>query len=132
MAKLSIAGNVVVVTSTLKIEEIETLAKYQPKSLKLFEPTEDGHRTEVFSVCVGNKGSISKFGACFSGESFANGGASLTIALPAGLEDAVGYVADTYGVAVELLGKVEENAAVALDEVKAKCDALKASIEILA
>ena len=48
MAKIVIAGDAVIVTSTMKLEDIKTIAKYRPKALTLMGG-EDG-KEPIFAV----------------------------------------------------------------------------------
>ena len=47
MAKITIAGDAVVITSTQKLEDIKLLEKYRPKALCLYETGENGIPTQV-------------------------------------------------------------------------------------
>lgn len=44
MAKITIAGDAVVITSSLKLDDIKTIAKYRPKALTLMGG-DDGQRS---------------------------------------------------------------------------------------
>ena len=69
MAKIVIAGDAVVITSALKLEDIKTIAKYNPKALTLMGG-EDG-KEPIFAIGVTNgPGSINDVGASFGRESY--------------------------------------------------------------
>ena len=63
MAKFTIAGNALVITSNLKLSELETVKKYRPKTLKLMGG--ENNKEELFFIDVGSSGngSISAYGA---------------------------------------------------------------------
>lgn len=67
MAKLSIMGDTVQITTELTKETIKRVSDYAPEALKLFD--EEGN--EIFGIGVGNA-SCSKYGICFCSED-ANG-----------------------------------------------------------
>ena len=125
MAKIIIAGEAIVVTSAVKLEDYRKVAKYRPKALTLYGG-EDG-KEPVFRVGVTNgEGSISKYGIEFNGsthdeEKFA----AITIVNPcSGNGDIKDAVADCIGPAVMQLNKVEA----AIPDVLAEIDAEKAAI----
>lgn len=60
MAKLSIMGDTVQITTELTKEMIKRVSDYAPEALKLFD--EEGN--EIFGVGIGNA-SYSKYGICF-------------------------------------------------------------------
>lgn len=107
MAKVTIAGKAVVITSDLKFADLENVKKYQPKALALMGG-EDG-KEAVFAVSIvpGSTGKVGKFGMEF-GEKSADGFATMTLVVPSGVEDMKEYVADTYGAALMNLAKLEE------------------------
>lgn len=134
MAKILIAGDMAVITSSKKLEDIKTLEKYSPKSLSLMEPDENGKPVEVFRIAsTEGAGSINPYGACF-GSVTRNpenpGLAVITMPLPRDLEDPIGYVSDTIGSAVVKLNKIEEGINLALATVKAQKDQILANIEV--
>ena len=90
--KIKISGDVFVLTSTIKEEEMALLKKNKPDALKITD--EDGN--DVF--CVGyNTGrpSISAFGITFGGTTRdENRHLTLTCPIPAGTVSAKEYVAD--------------------------------------
>lgn len=120
MAKINLAGDSIVITSAVKTEDIQTIEKYNPAALTLKEKNEDGKLEEVFRVGTG-KGGINKYGVTFCGTSRdGNGLATLTIPF-AGSTDpdtAKDQIADTYGVAIANLNKVEAAIPAALAEIK--------------
>ena len=76
MAKLSIMGDTVQITTELTKETIKRVSNYAPEALKLFD--EEGN--EIFGVGIGNA-SYSKYGICFCSED-ANGKLFMTMNNP--------------------------------------------------
>lgn len=126
MAEIIIAGDAIVVTSAKTLEDIKTLEKYNPKALRLFETNDDGKKEEVF--CVGSTcgyGSINQYGASFGSVTHDDQKlATITMCVPRGTVDAVEYAAETIGMAVVMLNKVEEQ----FEEALAKVAADKATV----
>lgn len=122
MAKITIAGDAVVITSTKTLEDIKTLEKYAPKALKLYETDEDGTKEEIF--CVGSApsgGSLGTYGASFGGTTHDDAKlATITLCIPSNVADAKEYVAEKYGVALLNLNKVEEQFDAALEDIRAR------------
>lgn len=133
MAKITIAGDSYVVTSSQTLEAIKTLEKYRPKALCLYDVDDDGNKMEVFRVASAKEnGSINQYGASFGsvthdGEKLA----TITASMPAGIEDAVSYVADKVGAAIIMLNKVEAQFEAALAEVAAEKAAVLENIAIV-
>lgn len=132
MAKIVIAGDAIVITSTQKLESIKTLEKYRPNALTLYETDENGKKMEVFKVgSTTGEGAISQYGASFGSTTHdAEKLATITMSLPRGVEDAKKYVADMVGVAIINLNKVEEQFEAALAEVTAEKAAVLENISI--
>lgn len=121
MAKITIAGDSIVVTSTATLETIKTLEKYAPKALRLVEKNDDDQKEEVFRVSsTTRKGSINSFGASFGSVTHDDQKlATITVEIPAGTTDAVEYAAETLGTAIIALNKVEAQFTPALETVAA-------------
>lgn len=106
MANIVIAGDAVVVKSSLKLEEIQTIAKYQPKALTLMGG-EDG-KEPIFSVGTStDSGDITVYGASF-GRADADGKATITLVTPGIPNEKVKeWVADKLGAAITNLNALE-------------------------
>ena len=108
MAKVTIAGKALVITSSLKLTDLETVKKYQPKALILMGG-EDG-KEPVFAVAA-NRGSVGKIGNIgveFGEETHDDQKlATMTLMLPGDVRDMKEYVADKYGAALVNLAKLE-------------------------
>lgn len=121
MAKIIIAGDAIVVKSDKKLEDIKTLEKYNPKALSLFAE-EDGKKTEIFKVgsTTGN-GSINQYGASFGSVAHDGSGlATITLPVPADVENVVDYASDLIGPAIVHLNQVEDGIALGLATVAAQ------------
>lgn len=132
MAKVTIVGDAMVVTSIAKLEDIKTLEKYAPKALSLFEKDEDGKKEEVFRVSTTTgDGSIGEFGASFASVTHDEAKlATITMCIPKGITDAKEYAAETIGKAVMALNKVEAQFKAALEGVEAEKKAVRENITI--
>ena len=110
MAKITIAGDALIVTSAFTLEDLKKLLQYKPKALSLYEVDEEtGKKCEVFKVGVSDRGSLSTYGANFCGTSRdGEGNATITLSLPDSTKDAVGYVSEEYGAPLMALNAVEE------------------------
>lgn len=125
MAKLTIAGDAIIITSSRTLEEIRTLEKYKPEALVL--KNEDG---EVFFKVGTGVGNINKYGVSFGDVSrTGDGTATLTMILD-NVDDAVKFASDNFGVALINLNKVEAGIADALEEVSAQQAEILANITI--
>ena len=132
MAKITIAGDAIVVTSAKTLEDIKTLEKYAPKALRLYETNDDGKKEEVF--CVGSTtgdGSINQYGASFGSVTHDDEKlATITRSIPRGTVNAVEYAADVIGKAIIMLNKVEAQFDEALGQVAADKAAVLENITI--
>lgn len=125
--KITVAADVFAATSTIKVEDIELLAKYKPEAL--VETDKDGE--EVFRVAY-TKGhpSVRSYGVEFGGVSRdGEGFATISGALPDGTKDAKEYLADLFGAAIPHIEKFEESIPAAAEEIRGKKQALMDSIE---
>lgn len=135
MAKIKVIGDVAVVTSTKKLEDIKTLEKYNHKALSLYETDEHGRSEEVFRVAT-TEGpcSINQNGVSFNSAARDGSGlAVLTIDLPAYLtcpDEVKSFLVDSVGTALTRLGQVEDGMNLALGVVKAQMEKILADIEM--
>ena len=134
MAKMTIAGDSLVITSSHTLEDIKKIAKYDPRALKLYELNEDGKPEEIFTVAPAKEaGSINQYGASFGSTTHDDAKlATITLPIPANVPDAVQYAAETYGRAVMLLRRVESQFGEALARIDAEMDAILDSISVTA
>ena len=131
MAKITIAGDSIVITSSKTLDAIKDLEKYRPKALRLYECDEDGNKSEVFRVASGTTGIINGNGAVFASVTHDDQKlASITMPIPAGTVNAVDYAAEKIGKAITLLSKVEAQFDEALAEVAAEKAAVRECITV--
>lgn len=123
MAKVTVCGDAVVITSNLTLSDLKKIQKYNPDALVL--KGEDG-KTPVFAACVGyGKGSINANGAEFApATSNAEGLATITYVDDGIVGDAKEYVAESLGSAILSLNRLEAQ----LPAVLAAIDAEKAAV----
>ena len=81
-ANATVIGNALVVTSALKREDLETVAKYRPEAMTAYEGEGDA-KTPVFKVSLTDRdaGSIGKYGITFGPTTDADGKARMTIVI---------------------------------------------------
>ena len=121
MAKCTVIGNTAAIVSGVKLEDVLVLEKYKPKALILKEQNDDGKPVEVFRIGSGSgNGTIGKFGVNFGSATNAEGFAVVTVQMPEGVDDAVGFIADNFGPALVMLNKVEEQVPAALATVESE------------
>ena len=128
MAKITITGDVAVITSEMKLEEIEKLEKYNRNALTLFD--NEGKEPE-FCVKSSTKGSINRYGAEFNGKSRDEGFATITIPVKGETKEEVeAYLLDKTGNAILNVNKIEEQAIEALAKVDEEIAEVKSNITI--
>lgn len=131
MAKITIAGDAVVVTSALKLEDIKTIAKYRPKSLFLMGG--DDGKEPIFGIGVTDGcGNINEVGASFGRESHDEAKlAVITMCTGVGATgDIKEWVADRIGSAIINLNKLEEKLPAVLAEIAAEKAAVLSNITV--
>ena len=129
MAKITIVGDAMVVTSSKTLEDIKTLEKYRPKALALY--SEDG-KEEIFRVgSTKGNGSIGTYGASFGSVTHDDDKlATITMGIPTGTVDAMAYAEEVIGVSIINLNKVEAQFDEALDEVAAERAEVRSNITV--
>ncbi|MDO5546897.1 MAG: hypothetical protein Q4F79_00215 [Eubacteriales bacterium] len=130
MAKITIAGDAVVVTSAMKLEDIKTVKKYRPDALVL-RGGEDG-KEPIFKlgVCAG-AGSICKYGAEFGSETHDDEKkAVMTLICDCREGDIKEAVADTIGAYVLNLNKLEATLPGVLEEIAAEKEQIMSNISV--
>lgn len=130
MSKIVVAGEAVVITSSMKLEDLRTIQKYRPNALTLMGG-EDG-KEPIFSICVtSGKGEINEYGASFGAETFDDNKLAV-ITVPAGSVkgDVRDYIADKFGAAYTNLNKLEETLPAVLTQIKADKEKIMNDITI--
>lgn len=117
MAKIVIAGDAIVVTSALTLEDIRTIEKYRPKELTL-KGGEDG-KEPIFAIgTTTGAGNINGVGASFGRESHDDQKlATITMCTNGVTGDVREWVADHIGTAIIYLNKLEEKLPDVLEEI---------------
>ena len=129
MAKITIAGDVVVITSTNTLEDIKSLEKYNPGVLELRD--EKGENV-IFKVgSTKGEGDIGKFGASFGRVSHDDKKlATITVKIPEEVEDAEEYAVEEFGLYINNLEKIEKQFSGALSDVKSVKENIRNKITI--
>lgn len=131
--RIAIVGDAVVLTSTLKVGDIELLKKYKPDALKLTD--EDGK--QIFGVAYeSGRGTFSKTGIVFGGTARDGSGyATLTVNLESDgdvdVETLKSTIADMLGDVPTKVGAIESTAPAAVEEIGTARETLINSITIL-
>lgn len=131
MAKIVVAGEAIVITSALKLSDLETVKKYNPKALTLMGG-EDG-KEPIFCVGVnrGKAGSINQYGAEFGAETRDDKKlATMTLMASGVTGDVKDFVADKYGAALMLLNKLEATLPAALEAIAADKKAILDNVAV--
>ena len=131
MAKIIVAGEAVVITSSMKLADLETIKKYNPKALVLMGG-EDG-KEPVFCIGVnrGKTGSINQFSVDFGAETRDDKKlATMTLMTSGVTGDVKEFVADEYGAALMLLNKLEATLPAALEAIAADKKAILENITV--
>ena len=132
MAKITIVGDAIVITSSKTLEDIKALEKFRPRQLALYETGEGNKKEELFKVSsTKGEGSINKYGASFGSVTHDEAKlATITMTIPQGVEDAVKYAADKIGTAIIMLNKVEEQFDDAMAEIEEEKAAIRECITV--
>lgn len=131
MARITVAGESVVVTSAITLEDYRMIAKYRPDKLVL-KGGDDG-KEPIFAVGVATNphGSINKMGAEFGSEAHdGTGRATITFDLPQTDGDVKEAVAEKVGAAIIHLNKLEEILPDVVNEIAAEKAAVLENISV--
>lgn len=132
MATIKVVGDVVVITSALKLDDLLMVQKYRPEALTIMGG--DDGKTPVFRIEArsGCPGSVSLYGITFGSAGYSDSGLA-TVVLPLSVPDGADvkdYVADKYGAAIANLSKLEGTVPAVLTAVNTERTALKSAITI--
>ena len=128
MAKITVVGQAVVVTSAMKLEDIKKVAKYRPEAL-ILKGGED-NKEDIFRLGVGT-GSINKFGASFDKETRDEEKlAVVTMTTTYDGAEIKDFVADELGAALINLGKLEAALPAVIEEIDREKAAIMESITL--
>lgn len=131
MARITVAGESVVVTSAITLENYRMIAKYRPAKLVL-KGGDDG-KEPIFAVGVATnpRGSINEVGAEFGSEAHdGTGRATITFDLPQTDGDVKEAVAEKVGAAIIYLNKLEETLPDIVNEIAAEKTAVLENISV--
>lgn len=130
MAKVTIAGDAVVVTSAVKLEDLRNLAKYRPDAL-ILKGGEDG-KEPVFAISVVNgSGSINQYGASFGAATRDEAKLATLTMVATGVDaDIKEFVADKLGCALTNLNKLEATLPAVVQEIAAEKKAVMDAITV--
>ena len=128
--KTKIVGNAVVITSSLKADEILKVKKFTKSGLKL----RDEKGNEIFSIdyIPGRNSSISEYGVVYA-ETNAEGYAQVTLLMDETVkaEDRMDVLLDNYAIALGNLNTLETYIREAATELTATVEGIKNNIEIV-
>lgn len=126
MPRLTVAGNAIVITSTMKLSDLQMVKKYRPEALILKKDDEP-----VFAISTEGNAGINEFGATFKDESRdGEGFATITMELKYDGEDIKGYIADKIGGSLMNIGKLERTLPAVVEEITADKQAVIDQITI--
>ena len=130
MAKIIIAGDAVVITSSLKLEDLRTVKKYRPDAL-ILKGGEDG-KEPIFAIdVVSGNGDITQYGASFGKATNDDKKLATVTMFFGGIEgDIKEAVADKVGGALINLGKLEESIPEVIKEIVDEKAKVMAAISI--
>lgn len=118
MAKIVIAGDAVVLTSELKLEDIKTIEKYRPEAL-ILKGGEDGKEPLFGLGTTDGPGEISQYGAEFSNETRdETKRAMMTLFINSESDNIKEVVADKLGSCIAMLNKLESTLPTVLNEIQ--------------
>jgi len=131
MARITITGDAVVVTSALSLDSIRTIEKYRPKSLVLMGG--DDGKEQIFKLgTTTGTGSINQYGASFAGESHDDAkSATITMLAEGAPDDIKSWAAEKIGVSIINLNKLEALLPAVLDEIVAEKFAVMENITVV-
>ena len=131
MSKIAVAGDAVVIVSSMKLEDLKKIQASKPDALVLKD--KDGN--QEFAVSTGCHGEAGKYGVIFNAESNDGSGlACVTVARPALAEDETieDAIVDAYGAAITQLNAVEAGLPEVLKEIDKARAEIKSQVTVLA
>ena len=130
MAKVQVVGNAVVITSGVKMKDIESLAKYNPDAL-ILKGGDDG-KEPVFAIAAGNAGGINCVGVTFNGKTRDEQElATLTMTINYTGDNVKEFVADKLGGALIKLNELEAQLPAAIEALNAQHAEVLANIDVI-
>lgn len=130
--KIRIVGGAAVLTSALKLEDLKTVAKYQPEALKL-KGGKDNEET-VFMAGIADKGYggfCGAMGVMFAPNTTdANGHATVTVNIPEGTAKPAEWFVENFGGAIMKLRELEASLPTVITKLAADKASVLGDIEI--
>ncbi len=131
MAKITVAGESVVVTSDVKLEDYKVVAKYRPEVLQLKGGEDNKEVVFAIGITSNPRGSINQVGAEFGAEAHdGSGKATITLELPRVDGDVKETVAEMIGAAILSLNKIEENIPSIIEEINIERANILSNIDV--
>ena len=116
MADVKIAGNTIVLTSTVTLEQIKRIEKHRPEALEIRNAKEE----IIFRVGTGSN-ALNDHGASFNAATLDDRElAYISLPIPPGVTDAKRYFAETFGQQHLYLKAIEQRLSSVLVEVEGK------------
>lgn len=128
-ATVTVIGEAAVVTSALKLEDIQLAKKYRPEALKLYKDDKKNEQLFGIDVTTRSSGSINDKGATFSEATNQEGYATITMCVDRD-NDIEAQLTDKIGMGLLYLNKIEENFADAVASIHADQEKIKGFITI--
>lgn len=130
MAKTKMFGESIVITSTLKLEELKSVAKYYKEKLNLYGGESGKDLLFGIRIAPSGYGTLNENGACFAPTTRIEGGyACITMDIPAGVVDAKKWMVDEHGGALMHLAELEKKLPDVVAQIVAAEKAVADSIE---
>lgn len=129
MARVTVVGNAVVITSSMKLDDLKVVQKFRPDALVL----RDEHNEPVFAIGIGTgNGAVNKYGVTFGGASRNAEGKAVATLDAANFpgDDIRQAIADGIGGALVQLQKLEETLPAILAEITAERSAVMERITL--
>lgn len=104
--KVTISGNALVLTSSIKLDTIKKMQKYNPDALVVCAK-ENEEIVEIFKIMAGTTGTICKAGIVFATED-KNGYATVTELIPECVKDKRQWVKENYASVLFMLQGLEQ------------------------
>ena len=132
MAKITVAGQAVVVTSEMKLDDLRTIKKYRPRALTLYEGEGD-EKEPVFAIGVTDGvGGFNSVGIEFGSESRDEAKkAQMTFLIPEEVKDVKAYVSDHFGASLLKLNRLEATLSGTLAEIAREKAAIEENITVI-
>jgi len=116
MADVKIAGNTIIFTSTVTLEQIRRIEKHRPEALEIRNANDE----IIFRVGTGSN-ALNNHGASFNAATLDDRGlAYISLQIPSGVTDAKRYFAETFGQPHLHLKAIEQKMPDVLTEVESE------------